>query len=82
MIDLAISPLQLDALSRDPRIDPRKGDVVVSLLAGRPFTVDRVYSDGTISGHYGERGVRGSLCGLRYWRETWARDASVVKAAD
>lgn len=61
---------------RDPRIDPKRGDVLLFKGHLREFTVDRVYSDGSISGHF-HRGIRGSLCGLKYWRETMAVGAAI-----
>lgn len=67
-------------LKRDPRVDPRPGDIVASKGLGcHPFTIDIVHQDGTITGHFGKRGTPGSLCGLHYWRTEWARDGVVIR---
>ncbi len=63
---------------RDPRNDPRPGDVVRPLHHIRPFHVEEVHADGSISGHFAG-GISGSLCGLVYWRK-WAKDATVLAA--
>lgn len=59
------------------------GDVLKSPLHFKRFEVHRVHEDGSISGRLMPGpGCVGSLCGLRYWRETWAKNATVIKRGD
>jgi hypothetical protein len=62
---------------RDPRVDPKVGDIVRPRGGFRSFTVLRVDADGCISGRF-QSGIRGALCGLSYWRSTFAKDAEVI----
>ena len=65
---------------RDPRLDPRPGDVLLRCGDLRAFTVECADENGIV-GHF-QLGLRGSLCGLRYWRETWAKGATVVERGE
>ena len=67
---------------RDPRVDPRPGDVVHSTREFLPFHVTEADPIGnSICGHFGQHGIRGSLCGFPYWRK-WAENAKVIKKAE
>ncbi len=66
---------------RDPRCDPKPGDIVRPKREFRAFTVTQRHEDDSISGFF-SGGKSGSLCGLYYWRETWAKNAEVIHAAD
>ena len=62
---------------RDPRIDPKVGDIIQPRGAFWSFTVLAVWPDGSITGRF-QSGIRGALCNLAYWRSSFAKDAKVI----
>lgn len=70
-------------VKRDPRVDPKPGDVLRGEKSDR--YVGKLYSDGLIGFTYWQRASSGSgndcYCSLKAWLK-WANNAEVIHCAD